>query len=84
MTKIVLEPGVRAYRMPDLGDRNGYGDLESVPAEEVQARLNALFASIEEQGGEVLGFFSTTVRLPPQGGIIGYPTEKAHFIVVKK
>jgi len=82
-SSIVLVTGVKAYEIA-LHDRDGWGDLQPTSAMRVQARFNALLASIEEQGGKVLGMFTTTVALAPRPGVAGTPTTEVHFVIVRK
>ena len=81
---IPLKPGLKSYSMPELGMQNPSYAFEAInppTAKEAQARLDALFASIEKQGGNLRGVIDVAVS-PDSESMEGGVVKK--FLIIEK
>ncbi|MBM3209674.1 hypothetical protein FJZ40_05315 [Candidatus Shapirobacteria bacterium] len=87
--ELLLELGTRAYPLPEFGTQNPRAIGRSIvpPTPEVaHQRLNELLASIEAQGGQLLGVINIGVAIPPEPGCLrsASDSEPKAFLVIKK
>ena len=84
--EIALEPGLKAYPLPDIREQNpnvGWEEKLIPSKEEAQTKINALLANIEEQGGELKGIMPVETESPTNDGR-GPITETVNYLIVKK
>ncbi len=88
--EITLQEGLKSYPLPELGNQNprvtAWKDIIPPTPEEAQNRINQLLASIEKQGGELIGIINVGVSIPPEpnGMRKGSTLTPQTFLIVRK
>ncbi len=87
--EIQLQEGLRAYALPEFGQQNstvGWKDVVPPTPEGAQAKLNQVLASIEKQGGQLMGIIDIGVAIPSEPGVMRGESSSVPkpFLIVKK
>ena len=82
--QINIPAGLSALYLPELADKNQFGDTKLINPEEVLARTNAFLAELTSQGVEVKAVIPVQVAKPPRAGVIGQSTETKQMIIVNR
>ena len=76
--------GLSAIVLPDLGERNHWGNVEPVTEQAVLEKLNAFLSNLNHQGADIVSVFDVSVNMGKRGGVVGNVSETKKFAIVRK
>lgn len=79
-----IPQGLSALYLPELADRNQFGEPKPISSDEVLARTNRFLAELTSQGVEIKAVVPVQVSKPPLPGVVGQGVETKQMIIVNR